>query len=213
MLEGDQVASLVAAGQSPGVLKEHEGQQSARLVVGEQPHHDPREPDRLDTQIPSQEPDHRTRGESHPCMQRQRRMAAGEDERQALVRKVGLAVAVGELGGIRHRHLPQLRRLDGTPSQDVQRAVAGCGGEPGTGRSGMPSVGHRASARRNASCAQSSARSQSPVSRISVARTRPPLLQEGAGDGRVDRRTRAGGARHQNGQNARSSSAPILAMG
>ena len=41
------------------------------------------------------------------------------------------------------------------------------------GRPGMPSFGHRCRAIANASCAHSSARSQSPVVRISVATTRP----------------------------------------
>ena len=37
----------------------------------------------------------------------------------------------------------------------------------------MPSRGHRSSARAKASCAHSSARSQSPVTRMRVATTRP----------------------------------------
>ena len=48
------------------------------------------------------------------------------------------------------------------------------------GRPGMPSFGQRCRAIANASCAHSSARSQSPVVRISVATTRPHSSRKAA---------------------------------
>ena len=50
----------------------------------------------------------------------------------------------------------------------------------------MPSRGQRSSAVAKASCAHSSARSQSPVSRTRVATTRPHSAWKAAGDGGLD---------------------------
>ena len=69
-----------------------------------------------------------------PGLQRQRGMAAGEDQPQQVVGDAavtGLVVPLAERRQL--RHLPQFRGLDSRPPQPVEGPVAGRGGEPCAG--------------------------------------------------------------------------------
>ena len=120
-------------------------------------------------------------GERDPGLEGERRVAAGEDQPQPVVgdaavpscRRRGRARR-WTVSAVRHGRLLDLGRAA------PRRAAAGRG--PGSGPSvvsqapglrGTPSAGHRSRARAKASWAHSSARSQSPVVRMSVATTRP----------------------------------------
>ena len=82
-------------------------------------------------------------GQRHPGVQRERRMAAGEDQPQPVVGELAAAVTVvptrGRPGGAataragQRRHLVQLGRLGAAAAQPVQGAVTGHRGQPGAG--------------------------------------------------------------------------------
>ena len=111
---------------------------------------------------------------------RQRRVTAREDEAQAVVVDAAVVATrrivaiVGCVGPRGHGHLlrasrPPSRRAADDRAHDCARSSS----SQAPGLRGTPSRGQRSSARANASCAHSSARSQSPVTRIRVATTRP----------------------------------------
>ena len=126
-------------------------------------------------------------GERDPRLQRQRRMAAGEHQPQPVVADPAVIVLAGVVGWRQGGHLPQLRRLGRAAAQPVQRAVARHRGQPGAGPA-RHAVARPASAARwaNASCAHSSARSQSPVDPDQGRDDPAPLLAERRGDGVLD---------------------------
>ena len=120
------------------------------------------------------EPGERAQRERDLGLDRQRRVAAGEDQAQPVVGDAAVVDhrwwLVGHDG--RRPPAPSPRRVCARRSRSSARLRAVVVSQA-PGLRGTPSRGHRSSARANASCAHSSARSQSPVVRMRVATTRP----------------------------------------
>ena len=128
----------------------------------------------------------RLQGQRHPTFQRQRWMAAAEQQHQAVVRNRAARTAQPRRVVQRTSFVRRTRRsVRPSPApgpsfaSSVRRRRSRSSARrwavvvsQAPGLSGRPSMGQRASARSAASWTQSSARSQSPVTRISVATIR-----------------------------------------
>ena len=131
---------------------------------------------------PGAQPAGHPQGERDPAVQRQRRVAAGEQQPQpVVVDRLALLGPFGSPVAARSSRPPP-------PAWPVRWSGAAARPAPGAGPRwstkppgcpARPSTGHRASARSTASCTLSSARSQSPVTRIRVAVIDAPLVGRG----------------------------------
>ena len=117
----------------------------------------------------------RAQAERHAGLERQRRVAAGEDQAELVVAHARVS---GSGHGLTARRGPSSR----PPCRRASlRGAAGRGRSCGprrsarhAGRRGRPTAGHRSKAATAASCTASSARSRLPRVRVREARTRPP---------------------------------------
>ena len=144
------------------------------------------------------QPAERVQGQCDLCLERQRRMAAGEHQPQLVVAQhLGRLAARRSSSAMASASFPVRRASRRTRSTARLRAVSV---SHARGWGGTPVRGQMSSARRTASCTASSASCRSPVCRTSVASTRRPSSRT--------RRTRAACARSGRVTRTRSPAGP-----
>ncbi len=122
----------------------------------------------------SRQPGERAQRERDLRLDRQRRMAAREDQPQAVVLDAAVVRVGREVRERQARRPPAAWRLPSLARRRRSRArLRAVVVSHAPGLRGTPSRPHVSSASVKASCAHSSARSQSPTPRINVATTRP----------------------------------------